>query len=124
MHTSSKNISAKKTSSTALLPPIINKNRYLPLQTHNDTNIDLDPKEVRQKIPPLYVYDITNFIEFRNTITPMLVHDFNIVHKNQFLKLNLTSADDFRTITKYFLGLNIKYHTYQFPKGKEPISYY
>lgn len=115
------NIACKRTASTALSPQANIKNRFSPLldlvDTDNDhsDNIEIDAPEVRQKIPPLYVYDITDYIHFRDTITPMIIDEFSIANKNTVLRLNLTSIDDYRTLTKYFIEIKIKYHTYQLP---------
>ncbi|CAI6360611.1 unnamed protein product [Macrosiphum euphorbiae] len=54
----------KRTSSAALSPRLTNKNRYTPIANHEDQNVDnleeedMDLEEVKQKIPPLYIYEI------------------------------------------------------------------
>lgn len=48
----------------------------------------------------------------------MIVENFNIKNKNIYLKLNLSTVDDYRTITKYLTEINIKYHTYQPPEDR------
>jgi len=48
----------------------------------------------------------------------MIVDNFNINNKNVFLKLNLSTVDDFRTITKYLSEIKIKYHTYLLPEER------
>lgn len=117
----------KRSSSEALSARHAHKNKYSPLANLDNTNddnseeTDLDPVEVIQivqKIPPLYIYDIVDYIEFINKITPMIVDNFNINNKNIFLKLNLTTVFDYRTITKYLSEENIKYHTYQLPEER------
>ncbi|CAI6352698.1 unnamed protein product [Macrosiphum euphorbiae] len=114
----------KRTSSAALSPRLTNKNRYTPIAIHEDQNVDnleeedMDLEEVKQKIPPLYIYEIDDYIMFLDKITPMIVDNFNINNKNVFLKLNLTTVDDYRTITKYLSEIKIKYHTYQLPEER------
>lgn len=116
------NTAYKRTASIALSPRENIKNKFSPLSdlvdTDNDQSdkIEIDTPEVRQKIPPLYVYDITDYIHFRDTITPMIIDEFSIANKNTVLRLNLTSVDDYRTLTKYFTEIKIKYHTYQLPE--------
>lgn len=51
----------------------------------------MDLEEVKLKIPPLYVYEIDDYIVFLDKITPMIVDNFNINNKNAFLKLNLST---------------------------------
>jgi len=48
----------------------------------------------------------------------MIVENFNIYNKNIFLKLNLSTVDDYRTITKYLSENQIRYHTYQLPEDR------
>lgn len=114
----------KRSSSQALSPRIAHKNRYSPLSNLADTiddNIevsDTEIEEVKQKVPPLYIYGINNYIEFLDKIKPMIVDDFNIKNQNIFLKLNLLSVGDYRTVTKYLSEINIKYHTYQLPEER------
>jgi hypothetical protein len=118
------NTAHKRTASIALSPRANLKNKFSPLldlaDTDNDQsdNIEIDTPEVRQKIPPLYVYDITDYIDFRDKITPMIIIEFSIANKNTVLRLNLTSVDDYRTVTKYFTEIKIKYHTYQLPEDR------
>lgn len=115
----------KRTSSVALSPRLINKNKYAPLSNliddSNNTNTeitDLDNTEVKQKIPPLYIYEINDYTVFLKKISPLIVENFNIHNKNIFLKLNLSAVNDYRTITKYLSENQIKYHTYQLPEDR------
>lgn len=68
-----------------LSPRIATKNRYSPLSNFADTIIDDNIKvsdteieEVKQKVPPLCIYGINNYIEFLDKIKLMIVDDFNI----------------------------------------------
>lgn len=68
-NTNTSQSTGKRTSSLALSPRLNNKNRYAPLsnlnEDSNDDNTevtDMDIVEVKQKIPPLYVYDIKHTI--------------------------------------------------------------
>jgi len=114
----------KRSSSVALSPQHVNKNRYAPLSNLNDTDdanieiTDMDIEEVKQKIPPLYIYEINDYIAFLNKISSVITADFNFHNKNIFLNLNLSTVDDYRTVTKYFSENNIKYHTYQLPEDR------
>lgn len=123
--TSTSQNTGKRTSSTALSPRISNKNRFAPLSNLNDDSndantekIDMDIEEVKQKIPPLYIYDINDYNVFLKKISPLIVENFNINNRNIFLKLNLSTVDDYRTITKYLSVNQIKYHTYKLPEDR------
>jgi len=69
--TSTSQNTGKRTNSTALSPRIDNKNRFTPLSNLNDDSndanteiIDMDIEKVKQKIPPLYIYDIKDYNVF------------------------------------------------------------
>jgi hypothetical protein len=47
-----------------------------------------------------------------------MIENFKINNKNIFLKLNLSTVVDYRTITKYLSENQIKYHTYQLPEDR------
>lgn len=123
--TSTSQNAGKRTSSIALSPRTGNKNRFTPLLNLNDDSIDantekidMDIEVVKQKIPPLYIYDINDYNDFLKKISPLIVENFNINNRNIFLKLNLSTVDDYRTITKYLSVNQIKYHTYQLPEDR------
>jgi len=96
----------KRSSSVTLSPQHVNKNRFAPLSNLNDEDdvnteiIDMDIEKVIQKNPPLYTYEINDYNAFLNKISPVVTADFNFHNRNIFLKLNLSTVDDYRTITK------------------------
>jgi hypothetical protein len=121
----------RRPSNFSTSPSVTAKNRYSPLLNAND-NSDLDlatssvgednnQDEVSQKIPPLYVYsyNITDFDNFHKLLSETIIDEFTINHTKNALKLNLSSIDDYRTITKKFDDTEIQYHTYQFPLDKQ-----
>jgi hypothetical protein len=125
----------KRSSSTALSPPSVNKNRYSPLsnlnEDENDDNMSLVTQndgdeahlstEVSQKIPPIYVHNIKNFENFHNSLTKVITDELSITQTKYALKINLFSIDDYRHVTKRFDESDIEYHTYQLPSEK-PLS--
>lgn len=125
----------KRSSSTALSPPSVNKNRYSPLsnlnEDDNDDNMSLvtqsdgdeahQSTEVSQKIPPIYVHNIKDFENFHNSLTKMITDELSITQTKYALKINLSSIDDYRHVTKSFDESEIEYHTYQLPSEK-PLS--
>lgn len=93
----------KRSSSKAFSSRHQYRNKYSPLVNLVDTIDDnseetaINPEEVIQKISPLYIYDIFNYIEFQNKISPLIIDNFNISNKNIFFKLNLSTINDYRT---------------------------
>lgn len=122
----------KRSSSTALSPPSVNKNRYSPLsnlnEDVNDDNTSLTTQsdgdetrqstEVSQKIPPIYIHNIKDFENFHNSLTKMITDQLSITQTKYALKINLSSIDDYRYVTKSFDESEIEYHTYQLPSEK------
>jgi hypothetical protein len=108
--------------SNSLSPLSATRNRYLPFSNLNEANDNMnlvtssdedDPRstEVSQKIPPLYIHNITDFDNFHNSLTTTTSDDFTISQIKNALKLNLSSIDDYRTIIKKFDQSEIAYHT-------------
>ncbi|CAI6355986.1 unnamed protein product [Macrosiphum euphorbiae] len=112
-----------RTSSVALTPPYTSKNRFAPLLTLQDNDktdgtddeVSSQQSQVRPKIPPIYVYNISDYQNFHTSLSNITFHEFSIVNTKSALKLNMDSIDDYRTATKLF----DEYHTYQFPENKQ-----
>ncbi|KAF0747795.1 Uncharacterized protein FWK35_00035643, partial [Aphis craccivora] len=119
--------SKKRTSSAALTPPHTSKNRFSPLLTLQDTgdiyniteNDSTQQPQVRPKIPPIYVYNISDNVNFHTSLANITFDNFSIVNTKSALKINLNSIDDYRTATKLFNETEIEYHTYQLPENKQ-----
>ncbi|KAL4084539.1 hypothetical protein QTP88_027487 [Uroleucon formosanum] len=119
----------RRLSNLSTSPSVTAKNRYSPLLNAND-NSDMDlasssegednqQDKVSQKIPPIYAYNITDFDNFHKSLSEITTDEFTINHTKNALKLNLSSIDDYRSITKKFDDTEIQYHTYQFPLDKQ-----
>lgn len=74
--------------------------------------------EAKQIIPPLYIYDISDYPVFIKKFWPLINENFNFHNKNIFLKINLSTVDDYRSITKYLSENQIRYDTYQLPEDR------
>ncbi|CAI6372098.1 unnamed protein product [Macrosiphum euphorbiae] len=97
MHSNNKNTSPrdlnlpdtskKRTSSAALTPPHNSKNRFSPLlnlqdtgETNNTTENDSTQQpQVRPKIPPIYVYNISDYENFHTSLDNITFDNFSIV---------------------------------------------
>lgn len=137
MHSNNKNTSPqdlnlpdtskKRTSSAALTPPHTSKNRFSPLLTLQDTgetninteNDSTQQPQVRPKIPPIYVYNISDYENFHTSLDNITFDNFSIVNTKSALKINLNSIDDYRSVTKHLDETEIEYHTYQLPENKQ-----
>jgi len=84
--------------------------------TENDST---QPPQVRPKIPPIYVYNISEYENFHTSIANITFDNFSIVNTKSVLKITLNLIDDYRTETKLFDETEIEYHTYQLPENKQ-----
>jgi len=117
----------KRTNEAPLTPPFQSKNKFTPLQNIDDqtvqdgisTNDNAQDAQVSPKIPPIYVYNISNYETFHTSLSNQTFDDFSVTHTKNSLKLNLTSIEDYRSITKSFDESEIQYHTYQFQTEKQ-----
>ncbi|KAF0760389.1 Uncharacterized protein FWK35_00010860 [Aphis craccivora] len=116
-----------RTSSAALTPPYTSKNRFAPLltlQVNDNTDgtadeVSTQESQVGTKIPPIYVYNISDYKNFHTSLANITFDEFSIANTKSALKLNMNSIDDFRTATKLFDYSGIEYHTYQFQENKQ-----
>lgn len=87
--------SKKRTSSVALTPPHTSKNRFSPLLTLQDTgdtynttgNDSTQQPQVRPKIPPIYVYNISDYENFHTSLANITFDNFSIANTKSALKL-------------------------------------
>lgn len=80
-----------------------------------------EPQSNILKIPPIFLRNATNHNEIINDIKALTTETFTTAYKNTYLKINLTNANDYRTLTKYYKENKVEYHTFQDPNNK-PLS--
>lgn len=103
---------------------LYDNNRYQPLSDHNyscstnnDTNMDDEtasaelPKNLRP--PPIFVHDVNNHQVITKDIKNLISNEFFTEVKGTSLKINLSTIDEFRKLTKFYDESNVKYHTFQ-----------
>jgi len=64
--------------------------------TENESN---QVPQVSPKIPPIYVYNISDYENFHTSLSNITFEEFSIANTKSALKLNLNSIDDYRTAT-------------------------
>lgn len=109
------------------------QNRFSPLEIE-DSNQDNPPTnlsnnsgpennsqgtQAKPKIPPIYVYNISDYVKFHDSLDNIIIDDYSIINTKSALKLNLCSVDDYRATTNYFDESKIDYHTFQLPENKQ-----
>lgn len=90
-------------------------------QTDNQNNhlIHSQSTEDTPKIPPLFILNITQYSQFRNTISKIISNEFSATAKYNKIKVNLETVDDFRALTKYLDENKYEYYIYRLKTEKD-----
>ena len=104
------------------------QNQYQSLSDHSYagstpkmSDYDMDNEDIveetrtkkTEKISPIFIHDANNHQEIIKDIKSVVTDDFSTQLSGQCFKVNLTSIDDFRKLTKFYDDSNIKYHTFR-----------
>lgn len=92
-----------------------NEHNYSSNQLSDDDN-NMDETESPKKtksIPPLFLKDVNNHQKIVSDIKTLVISSFSTEIRGQSLKVNLTTIDDYRKLTKFYDSNNIKYHTFK-----------
>lgn len=82
-----------------------------------ETNSEEQPSTSKLKIPPIYLHEAGNYNEVLNDIKAITINEFATITKGKFLRVNTSSIEDFRNLTKYYDQQNVKYHTFKNPEN-------
>jgi len=86
----------KRTNEDPLTPPFQSKNKFSPLQNIDDeldqdgasTNGNAQDAQVSPKIPPIYVYNISNYETFHTSLSNQTFDDFSVnIKYKKFIKI-------------------------------------
>jgi hypothetical protein len=91
--------------------PNVNQNIDTP---QSQTTVNTPPK-----IPPLFVINISEFTQFRKTISEVIQNEFSITAKVNNIKINVQTIGDFRSLTKLLDEKNYEYYTYRLKEEKD-----
>lgn len=109
------------------------QNRFSPLEIEDLTQVNLPTNltknsgpennsqgtQVKPKIPPIYVHNISDYVKFHDSLDNIIIDDYSINNTKSALKVNLCSVDDYRATTNYLDESKIDYHTFQLPENKQ-----
>lgn len=88
----------------------------------NPTNSQTTPTVTSTvKIPPIFLHDAQNYQEVITDIKKIVKESFTTTYKVNNLRINLTNAEDYRNLTKYYNEHKLKFYTYQNPESR-PLS--
>lgn len=98
---------------------LVKQNKYyLPGNSQNELNTvaSQDTGSVKNKIPPIYIHNASNYKTVSDDIENTIASEnYTIQCKTNSMKILLTSPEDFRKLTKYYDEQEIQYHTFQLP---------
>lgn len=87
----------------------------MPSQSPTTTS---SPKE---KIPPIYLRNSVNYKELVTDIAQIVTGNFTTANTPNSLRINLSTADDYRALTKFYNQNSIEYVTFQ-DQNSKPLS--
>lgn len=103
-------------------PNVSTFNRYGPLSglAENDSDeSDSTPVQPRLiKPPPLFVHEVHKYKQLVSDLQKIASSKFTTLMKNNLVKVNTSSVDDYRLLVKFFKENNIQYHTFRDPSSK------
>jgi len=68
------------------------------------------------RIPPIFLYEANNYMEVIKDLRSMkLTSDFEARQFHEKIKIQLQNSDDFRTVTKYYEEMKLKFHSFVNP---------
>lgn len=100
-------------------PTLLSQNKfYIPKNLENQLNPQSSENtgSLKNKIPPIYVHNATNYKNIIEDIRSVLPDsDFTTQCKSDSLRINLTNSTDFRKLTEFYDQKDIQYHTFLNP---------
>lgn len=78
-------------------------------ETHSQT------PTTKTKIPPIYLHEAGMYQEVLKDIKTNTTKEFTTVAKGKFLRINLSSPEDYRKLTTFYNQHQLKYHTFKNP---------
>ncbi|XP_071050723.1 uncharacterized protein [Onthophagus taurus] len=99
-------------------PDLLAQNRFHVL-ANEDNSDDINDNSLENKsqkgpkVPPIFLHNKSNHKEIINDIKALTTEKFTTIVKNNSLKINLTSINDYRTLTKYYTEKKLEFHTFQ-----------
>lgn len=113
-----KNIKASNNTSTQFT----SKNRFAELSNEDqDINMEINTDITDKKPPPIFIKTlIKNYLNFCNNIKKVIEpdSDFSCKSTTNALKLNLSTTNSFRAVTKFLKEKKFDYYTYQLKEEK------
>lgn len=92
---------------------------YLPENSQNQINGSTSTpstQSTKSKIPPIYVYNASNYKTVIEDIKTVITSDdFTTQCKSNAIRINLTNTTDFRKLTAFYDEMKIQYHTFSNP---------
>lgn len=116
-------ISSKRSASAVpqYLSSIPTQNRFDVLEELDGEQESQSATQTFERIPPVFIYHELNYPIFVNVLKQILKCKFTIEVRRNFVKVQPTSSDDYRDLTKHLDNHNLNYHTYSLP-GTKPLS--
>ena len=70
----------------------------------------------KRYIPPIYLYGIENWMNMARTIEAFCNSTFDATNGPEYIKVKLTSIEDYEALTKYLENEKVEFHSFQIEK--------
>lgn len=94
--------------------PVKNKFEALSDTSKNDTSGSIQSEE-KIRIPPIYLIEVNKYSAIVSDLNKMASNSFTAKQLKEKIKIQLTSTDDYRKITKYYAESNIQFYSFVNP---------
>lgn len=96
-------------------------NRYTPLEQMEES--EQDSLELQQNtkvnIPPIFLHEVNNYQQIVKDLNKIIECDYTTQQRGKVLKINTSTTNDFRSVTKFLEDEQIQFHTFQDPNSKK-----
>lgn len=94
---------------------------FLPRQLEEEISMEQDtvnnqPSTQKVRIPPIFLHNVNKYQTIHADLKSITVNEFTTQHRSDGLKINLTSIEDFRAVTKFYDLEKVQYHSYRDPE--------
>lgn len=121
-------ISASKINSKYVVDLTTVHNKFSPLEEMDDEIDNVAPASTQEststrptpkiRVPPIFLHEVNNYQQIICDIDSIVSNEYSTQQQNKVLKINTTTAADFRLVTKFLEESQLPYHTFRNPDTK------
>ncbi|KAK9505449.1 hypothetical protein O3M35_009507 [Rhynocoris fuscipes] len=95
------------------------RNPFTPLAVPDEEIMNTTIPPPKHKPPPIYINNIAQYVDFCRTLSQLIgANSFECKARTSDIKLNVSTAEAYRTVIKYLVENNADFHSYQLKEDK------